>query len=115
MASLIQGTIVLANVRDPQGGNPKTRPLVLVDSTSAIRRNEVVVAVAITSQFSEPLADDAVLLPWHPQGLVRTRLRKPSVAKCSWMCEVRKSDVLEVKGCVPPSVMEKIIAYLNSQ
>jgi hypothetical protein len=70
--------------------------------------------VAITGEFVEPVAEDEVLLPWHPGGKPRTGLRKPSVAKCSWLCQIRRTDVIEVKGHVPQAQMEQILAYVRA-
>lgn len=114
MPLLTQGQIIRAKVRDQQGRNPKIRPLVIVSPTPDLRSGGVFVAVAITGQFTEPVAEDEVLLPWHPKGLAATRLRKPSIAKCSWLCEIQKEDVIEIKGTVPRSQMEQIIAYVRT-
>lgn len=114
MSRLVQGRIVRAKVRDQHGRNPKIRPLVIVSSTPDVQSQDVFVAVAVTSQFSDPDASDEVPLPWHPHGLGRTGLRKASVAKCSWQCEIRKRDIEELKGVVPPECMEKIIALVSA-
>lgn len=95
---LKQGSVIRAWIEDPQGGNPKPRPLVVVTPTDDIRQSAVLVAVAITGRFSDPLADDEVPLPYHPAGKANSGLRKPCVAKCSWMAITRLEDVLEVKG-----------------
>ena len=70
LSPLVQGQIVQAEVCDPEGGNRKRRPLVIVTATSEISDQEPLVAVAVTSRFREPLQDDEVLLPWHPAGNV---------------------------------------------
>ena len=85
MSRVLQGSIVRAQVTDPQGGNPKQRPLVVVTTSSEIDLDGELVAVAITGELATPLSDDEVLLQWHPLGRCRTRLKKPSVAKCSWL------------------------------
>jgi mRNA-degrading endonuclease toxin of MazEF toxin-antitoxin module len=95
---LKQGSIVRARVVDPQGGNSKLRPLVIVSPTSDINSKETLVAVAITGRFSDPLADDEVALPYHPAGSAASGLRKPCVAKCAWLVELNQADVVEQKG-----------------
>ena len=114
MSPLVQGQIVQAEVCDPQGGNRKRRPLVIVTATSEISDQEPLVAVAVTSRFREPLQDDEVLLPWHPAGNVRTKLRKPCVAKCSWLCQIAVTDVVEQRGFVPREQLREIIARVNT-
>ncbi len=113
MSPLVQGQIVQAEVYDPQGGNRKLRPLVIVTATSEISGQEPLVAVAVTSRFREPLEEDEVLLPWHPGGNVRTKLRKPCVAKCRWLCQIAVADVVEQRGIVPREQMREIIARVN--
>jgi len=114
MSPLAQGQIVQAEVCDPQGGNRKLRPLVIVTATSEITAQEPLVAVAVTSRFREPLEDDEVLLPWYPAGNVRTKLRKPCVAKCSWLCQLAVTDVVGQRGIVPREQMQEIIARVKT-
>jgi mRNA-degrading endonuclease toxin of MazEF toxin-antitoxin module len=108
---LRQGGIVLALVSDPQGQNAKARPLVVISPTQEIASGNSLVAVAITSQFASPLAPDEVALPYHPGGQAATGLRKPCVAKCSWLAIIRLQEVLDIKGFVSN---ERLIAILTA-
>jgi hypothetical protein len=92
--------------------NPKVRPLVIVTANSEIRQSSQIVAVAITGDFDDPLTPDEIALPWHPQGTSRTRLTKPCVAKCNWLCEVKTEDVIEVRGHVPAAQLQAILTRL---
>ena len=113
MPALCQGRIVWATVPDPQGGNPKERPLVIVSATSDIADSDTVIAVAIshsaTLREPQPLY---VALPFHPQGNVGTKLRKPAVAICNWVIELPKDSIREAGGVVPPRVLLEIIEKL---
>ena len=71
------------------------------------------IVVAATTKFSEPLSDDQVRLPWHPNGQARTRLHQPTVAVCTWLCEIQEKDIVRYGGVVPPKTMEEILAVLN--
>ena len=113
MASLQQGSIVWAQIRDPNGQNPKQRPAVVVTATEDIKPGEPVVVVAATTKFDTPLPADCVALPWHPTGKVRTGLRKVTVACCSWLCAIQIEDIDEVGGIVPAKVMLEIIKKVN--
>lgn len=95
---LQQGSVIRALVPDPRGQNPKWRPLVVLTPTAEIENAETIVAVAITGVYSDPLASDEVPLPYHPQGKARTGLRKPCVAKCSWLVTILKTNILDVRG-----------------
>jgi len=111
---IFQGCIIRAKVCDPQGGNPKIRPLVVVTATEEVASTDFLVGVAVTSIFHTPLQDDEVSLPWHATGAAKTSLVKPCVAKCSWLCEIKNESVVEVKGSVPSAQMAKIIAKIKS-
>ena len=113
MPRILQGSIVRAKVRDTGGENPKTRPLVVVTKNSEISEDGIFVGIAITGEFDSPPSDDEVLLQWHPQGRCRTRLIKPCVAKCTWVRQLRMSDIVEVRGHVPPAEFEVILAKIG--
>jgi hypothetical protein len=108
---LRQGSIVQALVCDPQGRNPKVRPLVVITPTSEILASKLLVGVAITGQFSNPLCRDEVALPYHPGGRASSGLRKPSVAKCTWLVTVRPEDIAEHKGFLSA---ERLLAVLSA-
>lgn len=112
-AKIVQGTIVRANVVDPQGNNPKIRPLVVVTPTHEITPDATLVAVAITGRFSDPLAVDEVMMPYNPNGTSISKLRKRCVAKCSWMCHITMSNVIEVKGSLRPRHLVEILKRIN--
>ena len=61
------GRIVWAEVPDPNG-NRKLRPGVIVTATSQISDEVPIQIVAVTSRVPDPVPDNQVLLPWHPQG-----------------------------------------------
>jgi hypothetical protein len=113
VATLEQGRIVWAELTSSDGAKTKCRPAVVVTSTSEIKPGQPFVVVAATTTFTEPLPDDHVRLPWHPQGKVRTRLHHATVAVCSWMCILREDDILHYGGIVPPKAMAQILAIIN--
>lgn len=106
---LQQGAVILASVRDPQGANPKVRPLVVVTPTAELSTGAELVTVAITGCFSTPLQDDEVLLPFHPAGNAKSGLRKPCVAKCEWLVKLEQADVVDQKGFIPARELAAIL------
>lgn len=92
------GRIVWLDVPDPQGGNPKRRPCLILDIT---RDGTLVANVATTSRFDpDALADDEILLPSGAPGRPsRLGLDRPTVAKCSWLV-VAPADMATPEG--PP-------------
>jgi mRNA-degrading endonuclease toxin of MazEF toxin-antitoxin module len=108
-----QGQIVLAEVDDPQGRNRKQRPLVVVTPTVEIREGSPFVGVAISTTILTPVPDDHVELPFHPNGKVRTGLRKRSVAVCTWLQPLNHSDVIRTIGHVPESQLAKILSIVG--
>jgi mRNA-degrading endonuclease toxin of MazEF toxin-antitoxin module len=108
------GRIVWAELPSSEGSTTKRRPAVIVTPTKDITADDPsFLVVAATTKFTEPLPDDHVLLPWHPQGNVRTQLRQPTAAVCRWIFEIRESDVLKYGGVVPPKAMVEITKVLE--
>lgn len=100
-------------VSDPSGGNLKIRPLAVITKNSEISEQGVFVGVVITGEFDNPPLDDEVILQWHPKRRCRTRLFKPSVAKCTWLRQLSLSDIVEVKGHVPPAELDVILEKIG--
>jgi hypothetical protein len=72
------------------------------------------VVVAITSTFQEPLRDAEVRLPFHPRGEGRVGLKRPTVAVCDWLIELRKDQVLQEVGSLPTTILVEIIDKTRS-
>jgi len=104
-----QGRVILATVFDPQGRNPKTRPAVIISETTQIQADGRIACVAITSSVPDEIPDDFVLLPFQPQGKVRTGLRMRSAAMCSWLFEISEDKIEKYVGLVPTQLMKEII------
>jgi hypothetical protein len=110
-----QGSIIRALVVDPRGQNPKLRPLVVTTASDEISKERPLVAVAITGALSNPIADDEIRLPFHPRGEASTGLRKPSVAKCSWLVKLQLDAVVEAKGFIPTKVLIQILEKIRQR
>jgi hypothetical protein len=106
------GRIVWANVRDRRGIQ-KQRPLIVLTRTAEIYPDEPLVALAITTTFTDPPPPDHVPLPWHPQGRVITKLRKRSAAVLSWVVEIHPQDVRQIGGDVPIRLMIELLQRLD--
>ncbi len=113
MPPLGRGRVVLAEVVDPQGRNPKQRPLVIVTATDEIQTGSPFVGVAISTTFPNPIPDDYVSLPFHPNGQVQTGLRKRCAAVCSWLVRLTHSDIKGDIGRVPDGQMREILDKVN--
>lgn len=112
MPPLQQGLIVWAVIVDPQGKNPKRRPAVIITSTEEIQRDEPFVVATITSRLVKPIPKDYVELPWHRNGHPKTGLRKRCAVVCSWLVEIRESDIQKAGGIVPATKMLEIVDKL---
>ena len=114
MASLVQGRIVYCHVADPQGRNPKIRPIILVDlEPEKIPLEEPLHGVCLTTQVGEASREDCIPVPWHPQGNVITKLTGECEAVCTWLVSFRRTDVQSARGLVPPKDMSKILEKLR--
>jgi hypothetical protein len=111
--TLEPGRIVWAELSSSDGTKKKCRPGVIITSTNDIKSGQPLFVVAATTKFTEPLAEDQVRLPWHPQGQVRTRLCEPTVAVCTWLCEIQQADIVRYGGVVPPKTMGQILDVLD--
>jgi hypothetical protein len=93
--------LLVSDVLDPDGQNPKTRPIVVVTPDVEIAEGGGLFGVAVTGTFPDPLPADAVELPWHRQGHPRTGLNKPAVAVCGWIVPIDSILIVKSKGFVP--------------
>lgn len=104
---VLQGSIVWVRVNDPQGGNPKPRPAVVLSV-----ENENAVICAITSQKREPLPTSYVPIPWSADGSCSTGLRKECFAVSTWLLVVNLAQVLEISGRAKSPVVQGILSKL---
>ena len=112
---LQQGSIVWAELDDPQGRNPKQRPAIVLTPTSEISPDCELVLVAVTSTFDEPLPDNVVELPWDNNRHQVTKLRKRCIAVCDWLAIVKFEDILEVAGRTPDKQLHEILSIIPQE
>jgi mRNA-degrading endonuclease toxin of MazEF toxin-antitoxin module len=105
--------VIVADVLDPNGRNPKNRACVVVTPSDEIEVGGPLDVVAITSLVPNPLPVDHVPLPWHAQRRARTGLDKPNVAVCTWNFEVEDSRIIRAIGRVPDKEMLRIASILS--
>jgi hypothetical protein len=114
---LVQGRIIYKMVPDPQGRNPKDRPLVIVSKDpSKVTEDELIYAVGITSELTESDPNNYVLLPWAPLGKrCMSKLSKKCAALCTWVAKVKRSEIADENcgGLIEAVHVEKIIAKLR--
>ena len=109
MQRLSQGQVVDVNIVDPNGRNPKTRPVVILTATDELADADQFVAAAISTKFDEPLPVDCIRVPWSSDGRAKSGLRKPSVVKCRWLVTLKREDVIAARGHLPSTVMCEIM------
>ena len=110
------GTILLiSQVPDKTGVNPKDRSIVLVrdfDDTDVHA-----IGVAVTGTFNLPLPASSVPLPYHRQGRCKTGLTKDSVADCTWVVVAAPQDFIKRNGMTPPiqlvNILKEVQAHLS--
>lgn len=113
MATAARGRIIWAEVPDPQGRNPKSRPLVILTPTDAIDPARVVQCVAITTRLDVAPAEVQVELPWHAQGHPRTGLKERCAAVCTWLVEVPLAGIESYAGTVPARQLLQILTKVG--
>lgn len=106
------GSIIFAkDVLDPQGGNPKTRRVVVLTPDIELAAGRPIVAAGVTGTLPPRLTSDYVLLPFkNPPGTrhPKTGLTKNAAALCTWLVIVDRNDVTGRSGFVPPQHMALI-------
>ena len=115
VSKLEQGRIIWTELPSSDGTTKKRRPAVIVTPTEKIVSGKFFAVVAGTTKFTEPLPADQIHLPWQREGKVRTQLRQPTVAVCSWVGKILEADVLQYGGVVPPKVMIEILKIVEQQ
>ena len=106
---LSQGQIVWATIADSHGGNPKTRPAVIVTPTAEITDTGDVQVAAITTLIAQAPFSETVELPSDPAGHPTTKLKKPCEVVCSWVVSVPVAQVRDSGGSVPPAALAEIL------
>ncbi len=105
--------LLVADVLDPNGQNPKTRPIIVITPDAEIVNEGELFGIAVTGTFPDPLPDDAVKLPWHRAGHPKTGLNKAAVAACRWIVRIDPDRVVRLKGFVPARQIRAITEILS--
>jgi mRNA-degrading endonuclease toxin of MazEF toxin-antitoxin module len=107
------GDIVLvADLLDPNGVNPKDRPCVLATDPKVPRPANQHLVVAISTVVPDPVPPGYVLLPWYRPHHPVTGLNKRAAAICPWIDEVAEDRILRKLGVVPDAHLLRIAAEL---
>ena len=110
---LVTGRIVWARIADANGFR-KLRPAVIVTPSDRLTAGKPFDVVAVTSRLVDPLPEHHVLLPWHSRRHPRTGLNRRCAAICNWLTQIVDSDVEDLAGVVPNSLMTVILAKLRA-
>ena len=110
-----QGDIAWVRVEDPQGRNPKIRPIIIISDTEEISADAPLVGVAVSGVIPDPVPSDYVALPWQNGGHPVTNLYKPSVAVCSWIISIQRSEISNISGRVPAAKLLKIMEQVAGE
>ena len=114
MPQFQQGQIVVVEIPDPEGKPCSHKhPAVIFSPTDRIESETHVFVIGVSTKFTEPPPSNWVKLPWQRDGRARTGLDRPCVAKCEWLVEVEKSQLLRPIGAVSSSVLVTIIEQVQ--
>jgi hypothetical protein len=108
--------IVVSQVPDKNGVNPKDRFVVLVEDFDDT--DQFAYGVAVTGTFKLPLPTTSIQLPYHRQGRCKTGLNKDSIADCTWIVVATPQDIIKRNGITPPAklltILQEVKNYLSS-
>ncbi len=104
--------VIVSQMLDPNGVNPKDRPCVIIDDPKSPPQAGFHRVVAITTVVPDPLPDGYVLLPYQLPRHPKTRLNRRNAAVCPWV-EIVDESRLRAHGFVPGSYMLRIAIELD--
>jgi hypothetical protein len=105
--------LLVKDVLDPLGKNPKTRPVVCLDDFEEIKDSQTFLGLATSTKFRFPLQFDEVLLYDRLGVRDRTGLSKPCVAKCEWIFTFEKARIVKKLGAAFEHQLQQIIEKLD--
>ena len=111
---LCQGRIVWVWLANPQGKDPKQRPIVILTPDEQIETSEQLYGIVCSHSHAAitPRPDYYIPLSWNQTGTTKTKLRKETVALCNWPAAFNKFDVTpdNVGGVVSSEEFAAIVA-----
>ena len=93
--------VIVKDLLDPQGRNPKDRRAVVLTKDGDLERGEPIVVAGITSRLQPPLGPEFVELPWQNPRHPKTGCTKRCAVMCSWLAVVNPAAIITVSGRVP--------------
>jgi hypothetical protein len=105
--------LLVRDVVDPRGRNPKDRPILCLDDFAAIKTSSMFLGLATSTSFRFPLKPDEVLLYDRLGASDRTGLSRPCVAKCSWIYLFEKDRIIKKLGAAFEHQLHQIIEKLD--
>jgi hypothetical protein len=112
--SLSYGDVIVTDLLDPYGRNPKDRPAVVVTRTEDLDAGQPVFVIAVTTTLPEHLPDDYVRIPWSRPRHLRTGLDTKNTAVCHWLARVEGSQIARTIGRVPTRQLAEIALCLRA-
>jgi mRNA-degrading endonuclease toxin of MazEF toxin-antitoxin module len=107
-----RGTIIFAEMRDPDG-NLKKRPALVLSSQAKIDSGSDLVVAGISTRFTRPIQAGWFELAASPFRDPTTGLKRPSVVKSDFLATVAKKDVISVFGRAPASIVKQVLLILR--
>ena len=108
------GDIVEVELLDPNGKNPKRRPVRIVSTAEEIGSSAMLNVAAISSSVPDPLPPDFVELPFANPGNqhCRTGLFRRSVVKCHWLDLIHRDRILRRLEFAPGAELRQVASIL---
>ena len=113
MSLLLGDIVIVADLPDLQGVNPKPRPAVVVTPSAELEAGGPIFVVAITTRPTDISSADRIELPWSRPRHPRTGLNKRNAVICRWLVLIHRDRIARRIGVVPPAKLLQIIERLN--
>lgn len=102
--------VLIRDLLDPHGRNPKDRPCVVVTDPANPRPPGRHLVVAISTVVPDLLPDFYVLLPYQQPRHPKTGLTRRNAAILRWVEEIDESRMLRELGIVPNRQLAEMVA-----
>lgn len=111
---ILFGTIILADVDEPNGAPAGPHPAVVLSSQADIDAGVNLQVAVCSTAFRYPLRDGWFDMPTHPEGHAITGLTEACVVKATWTAEIPQANVLKLYKRCPIKIVKMVIAWLRA-
>jgi PemK-like, MazF-like toxin of type II toxin-antitoxin system len=108
------GTIVLADVADPNGNPAGPHPAVVLNRQDEIDAGDDLWVAVCSTSFGYPLRSGWFDMPTQPGGHPATGLTEACVVKATWLQTVPQAKVIRLYKRAPVRIVKQVLDWLQN-